>query len=99
MPGSRPSMSSIFISPPRPIAVPIVSKKSDSITESTTAIAVAVPSTEKKSNENAPTSPKSGVSTTLSGIAAILLPQIDRSFASFTMTPRPSRPGSRSAGP
>jgi len=47
MPGSRPFESSIFISPPRPIAVPIVLKKSDSITESTTAnanaIAVAVP--------------------------------------------------------
>ena len=65
--------------------MPIVSKKSDSITESTTASAVAVPSTEKKSNENAPTSPKSGVSTILSGIAAMPLPQIDRSFASLTM--------------
>jgi hypothetical protein len=86
MPGSLPFASSIFISPPSPITVPIVSKKSDSITESTTASAVAVPSTEKKSNEKAPTRPKSGVSTTPSGIAAIPFPQIDRSFASFTMT-------------
>ena len=65
--------------------MPIVSKKSDSITERTAAIAVAVPSAEMKSNENSPTSAKSGDATTSSGIDAIPLGQIPRSFSSFTM--------------
>ena len=60
IPGRRPSASSIFASPPIPITVPIVSKKSDSITEITIAAAVQKPSELKNPKLNFPTSEKFG---------------------------------------
>ena len=60
MPGSRPSSSSRSASFPRPTAVPIVSKKSDSMTDKIAAIAVQKLSTLKTSKLKLPTSAKSG---------------------------------------
>ena len=69
--GSRPSSFRNPASSPNPTAVPIVSKKSESMTVTTAAIAAATPIVEKNPNENSPTRLKSGVDVTESGTCAI----------------------------
>ena len=87
MPGRRPSASSIFASPPIPITVPIVSKKSDSITEITIAAAVQKPSELKNPKLNFPTSEKFGdpVRCEKPGHAAEPSVNTPRCFTSFTI--------------
>jgi hypothetical protein len=96
MPGSFPSSSSRPASSPSATAVPIVSKKSDSMTANTDTIAVQNPSAEKKSNEKFPRRLKSGVPVTESGTWAIpgptafqitLCPQIPLMIAAMIVVP------------
>src|ERR671931_134663 len=67
-------------SPAIPTTVPIVSKKSDSMTEITMARAVATPSVSKKPNQNFPTSPKCGAENHECGTSAVSGPTDDHSF-------------------
>ena len=92
--GSRPCSSRNPASSPSATAVPIVSKKSESMTVTTAAIAGTTPSVEKKPNENSPTRLKSGVDVTESGTCAIpgptasqiaLSPQIALMIAAITV--------------
>ena len=79
MPGSRPRASSSPASPAIPTTVPIVSKKSESITDSTTAIPVAMPRTSQTPlSENFPSRWKCGALTHLWGTRAmpVAAPQI-----------------------
>ena len=69
--GSLPSSSSNPASSPSATAVPIVSKKSDSITANTGTIAAQKPRVEKNPNEKSPSRLKSGVAVTESGSCAI----------------------------
>ena len=70
IPGSLPFSSRRPASFPRPTAVPIVSKKSDSITETIAAIAVQKLRTLNTSKLKLPTSAKSGVAVMLDGSCA-----------------------------
>ena len=70
IPGSRPRVSSIFASPPIPITVPTVSKKSDSITEITIASAVQNPRALTNPKEKLPINEKFGAAASLCGQAA-----------------------------
>ena len=76
MPGSLPSLSRRPASSARPTTVPIVSKKSDSITARIAAHAVANPSTSNTPKFTLPRSPKSGDWTILSGTCAMPFGQI-----------------------
>ena len=88
MPGSRPSGVTSSARRPSPRTVPAVSKKSDSITETTTANALQKPSAETKWNEKFPTSPKFGASKILSGHVAEPLGKTFLSLASLMIVAR-----------
>ena len=77
--GSWPSSSSSPASSPRATAVPIVSKKSDSITAKTGTIAAQNPKVEKNPNEKFPRRLKSGAAVTESGTCAMPGPTAPRS--------------------